>query len=213
MVGVVGSSDSSETLVTPVSSSTGDSFESRNAGCPISSGRSRVGQCSAVGAFRSVYIAQYSILKSRQCPAGPSQGQPRNWQAKDFHDKIEDGCLTCVTAVQTGMGMAFDEGCALYESKQNPSWNKDLDATIKNVERVEQGEDLPEQNPSSSVNMHKVFGEYSYLDVLFLSESQVLKYCGATPKALGLNVEERDAEDGSGQIKGVCPGCPSVQAE
>ena len=104
--------------------------------------------------------------------------------------------------VQTGMRQTWKEGMAIYESNSNLVFIQEFEQTLANLIQVQQGESLQE-HLGSSVDMLKQYGEYSYVDLLFLSEGQVLKYCGASTKALGLTLEERDAEDGSGVIKGV----------
>ena len=121
----------------------------------------------------------------------------------DFTDKEKDACLTCFTAVQTGLGMEWSDALRKYEDGTDLEFNEDFDQTIANVERIQDGCDPPQCFPGSSVETTMQFGEYSYVELLFLSEAQVLKHCGATARALNLAVEEREREDASGTIKGV----------
>ena len=106
--------------------------------------------------------------------------------------------------MQTGMGKDWQDGMDLYESKKDRAFNKELDATVETVTKVETGETTPGNFfPGSSVETVMERGEMTYIDVLFLSENQIQKYCGASSKALDLQLEERAAEDGSGSIWGA----------
>ncbi|CAE7928207.1 unnamed protein product, partial [Symbiodinium necroappetens] len=112
--------------------------------------------------------------------------------------------------MQTGMGRPWKEGMDLYESRTNPGFNKEFDKTVETVSKVESGEAEPGNFfPGSSVETVMEVGDLSYVDVLFLSEAQIQKHCKASSKALDLQLEERQAEDGSGPIWGVPRGLES----
>ena len=122
-------------------------------------------------------------------------------QERDFHWTF-CGCMRCVVAVTRGMGRHWQEGCELYHSGKDPAYNGELDTCVRNVEKVEDGEEL-EFHPGSCVASHSRFGEQSYVEILFLTLDQVVKYCGATAKALNLKTDERPSEDGVGTLTGV----------
>jgi hypothetical protein len=64
-------------------------------------------------------------------------------------------------------------------------------------------EDKPEFNPPSAINADCQIGEESYIEYMFMTETQFIKYCKGSFQATGAQVYERTAEDGVTKILGT----------
>ena len=64
------------------------------------------------------------------------------------------------------------------------------------LQKLEDGQDVKQFHPPSSVQSRQLCGEVSYVKTLFLDSDQVLKFTGAQPQHLGLHPATRTAEDG-----------------
>ena len=104
-------------------------------------------------------------------------------------------------AVVTGHGREWDAG--LIEAKMDAAFKEQLLETCSNLEKVENGEAAPEFHPPSAVDARHCIGEYSYVEVLYLSPEQILQHAGALPEELSLPLVQRLAEDGETILRGV----------
>ena len=68
-----------------------------------------------------------------------------------------NGCLVCVSAIETGVGRLWEEGSQLYLSKSDPDFNKKVDMGATCYEKLDP-ESLPRFSPAESVAMHYELG-------------------------------------------------------
>ena len=122
-------------------------------------------------------------------------------QERDFHPQ-HLACPRCHLAVVTGCGVEWPEG--VQRCKEDPEFEGKVREAVENLSHIEAGEPEKKQvyTPPSAVDTRMLCGEMCYVDVLFLSPQQVLRYTGGTPESLGLVVCERIGEDGVSRIRG-----------
>ena len=123
-------------------------------------------------------------------------------EERDFHPGFNDACLRCHVAVETGHGRDWRDG--VQECAADTDFNSKIDATCKQLEYIEEGRNSEAEtfHPPSALDSIHCVGEYSFVELLFLSEHQVLTHTGALPQEVGLAVATRLAEDGQSTIKG-----------
>ena len=121
-------------------------------------------------------------------------------QDHNFHAVIEDACLRCHVAVETGHGREWSAG--VQECRENKDFNESVTRTCKQLELVENGQPAESFYPPSAVESIHICGEYSFVEILFLSTEQVLRHAGALPHELGLPLASRLAEDGKTLLSG-----------
>ena len=84
---------------------------------------------------------------------------------------------------------------------QDEAFAANVDICAENYDNLDESA-FPQFQPSSSVTSTSQLGSMTFYDLLFLSESQILKYTGATVKQMGLKLSTRKSEDGR-PIQGV----------
>lgn len=125
---------------------------------------------------------------------------------KDARGRLSGtGCVICITAVTKGACKGWDEGMAIYSDSTHPEHStvkSIVDACCSTLAEMERGNQV-NFSPSSHVESNRNHGVTNYMDVVFLSDSEVIKYSGLGLKALGLTPVSRQNEDGVGSSPGV----------
>ena len=140
------------------------------------------------------------------CHVNPFISQDQNVTFdKDANGAWMNGCSKCVHAVEKGMGVEWDVGLAQIQNRTNndkdAKFAQQVDQCVANYEALPESAFSPFPLPSSVI-ASSVMGTQSFYDLLFLSDSQVIKYTGASIKAMGLTLSRRLDEQGQ-VIEGV----------